>query len=360
MLDVKSTVKGMLVPRMTAAQRANINNPATGLLIFSTTNNQFYSNQGTPEAPNWVMVNSQWITVNSNIYYTTGNVGIGMTNPVQKLQVTGKIAATYGSSTSPSFVFGDGSENTGFSSPVMYSIGFITNGTEKVRINSAGSLGLGTSYPHSSAILDVSSANKGILIPRIDFNNKPASPAAGLMVYVTSNGPQGNNAFYFYDGTNWNIVAPSITPGIGDRIGGGVVFWLDSTGQHGLIAAPEDQNTRRWYNGSFVSTGATGTDIGTGQSNTSAIIAVQGAGTYAAQQCNDLNLNGKSDWFLPSKDELTQMYYHQSAIGGFSADEYWSSSEIDDGDAWDVEFNAGFPISTPKSFYERVRCIRKF
>jgi hypothetical protein len=55
-------------------------------------------------------------------------------------------------------------------------------------------------------MLDVESASKGILIPRIDYNNKPANPANGLLIYVTVNGPLGNNAFYYYNGSEWLVI----------------------------------------------------------------------------------------------------------------------------------------------------------
>jgi uncharacterized protein (TIGR02145 family) len=89
MLDVKSTTKGMLVPRMTIAQRNAIASPAKGLLVFCTDNNQYYSNTGTPASPDWVMVMSQWLTSGTNIYYNNGNVGIGTSNPTRKLEVYG-------------------------------------------------------------------------------------------------------------------------------------------------------------------------------------------------------------------------------------------------------------------------------
>ena len=60
MLDVKSTLRGLLLPRMTAGERDDIVSPASGLLIFCTDNQMFYCNQGTPSAKSWVMVNSPW------------------------------------------------------------------------------------------------------------------------------------------------------------------------------------------------------------------------------------------------------------------------------------------------------------
>ena len=89
MLDVKSTTKGMLIPSMTLTQRDAISNPANGLLIYCLTNNNFYSNAGTPSSPNWIVVNSQWTTNGTSVSYTNGNVGIGTTSPNSTLSVGG-------------------------------------------------------------------------------------------------------------------------------------------------------------------------------------------------------------------------------------------------------------------------------
>ena len=83
--------KGVLVPRMTATQRDAIASPANGLMIFCTDNNQYYFNQGTPAAKNWVMMNSQWLANGSNIYYAAGNVGIGISSPTSKLDIYGGV-----------------------------------------------------------------------------------------------------------------------------------------------------------------------------------------------------------------------------------------------------------------------------
>ena len=89
MLDVRSTAKGMLVPRMTAIQREAIVSPATGLLIFCTDNNLFFANNGIPASPDWISLSSQWLTNGANLSYTMGNVGIGAVAPSAKLDVRG-------------------------------------------------------------------------------------------------------------------------------------------------------------------------------------------------------------------------------------------------------------------------------
>ncbi|MHC1776279.1 MAG: hypothetical protein AB9834_12810 [Lentimicrobium sp.] len=93
MLDVKSTTRGLLAPRMTLAQRNAIVTPATGLIIFQTNGTPgYYYNSGTPAAPVWALVGSnagQWLTNGTSIYYNLGNVGIGSSTPLEKLHVDG-------------------------------------------------------------------------------------------------------------------------------------------------------------------------------------------------------------------------------------------------------------------------------
>jgi hypothetical protein len=91
MLEVKSTTKGMLIPRMTLTERNGIINPANGLLIFCTSDNQYYSNKGTPTVPNWVMVSSQWLFTGSDIYFSGGKVGLSKSSPAYSLDVLGDI-----------------------------------------------------------------------------------------------------------------------------------------------------------------------------------------------------------------------------------------------------------------------------
>lgn len=140
-------------------------------------------------------------------------------------------------------------------------------------------------------------------------------------------------------------------PAIGDFRDGGVVFWIDPADPtHGLVCAIEDQSFNiLWWNGSFVVTGATGKTIGTGSANTDAIIAAQGPveTDYAAGLARAYAGGGFNDWFLPSKDELNQMYVNKATIvsnggGLFITGFYWSSSEWNSDDAWAQDFSSGF------------------
>lgn len=150
---------------------------------------------------------------------------------------------------------------------------------------------------------------------------------------------------------------------IGDAYQGGKIFYLDNTGKHGLISAPYDQSTAIvWNNGSNITTNALGTQIGDGVQNTQTIVTAQGLGSYAASLCYNLDLNGYSDWYLPSIGELQELYNNHDKIGNFTtiASPYLSSTESDASTAWGVNFGDGNQYVYNKSFAFYVRAIRKF
>ena len=64
-----------------------------------------------------------------------------------------------------------------------------------------GSVGVGTTAPDNSAILQVSSTSKGVLFPKMTAAQRGliTSPAVGLLVFQTD----GSSGFYFYDGSRW-------------------------------------------------------------------------------------------------------------------------------------------------------------
>ncbi|MBK6346529.1 MAG: DUF1566 domain-containing protein [Bacteroidales bacterium] len=80
----------------------------------------------------------------------------------------------------------------------------------------------------------------------------------------------------------------------------------------------------------------------------------------AARICGDLVLNGYSDWYLPSKDELNMLYINRIAIGGFAGTYYWSSTEYDNDTAWIQFFGNGFQVNGGKNFTAYVCAVRAF
>lgn len=247
---------------------------------------------------------------------------------------------------------------------------------------SAGPMGVGTARPDTtSALLAVQSDAKGMLIPLMTLvqRNAIASPADGLLVFQNNNDP----GFYFRNAAAWQQISDlNVAPiQLGTLHEGGYVFYVDETGQHGLVAAPADVTVSpsmgpgsTWYwassNASSVSE-ASGTAIGTGYDNTRTMMdqSTDKEDLRAAYVCHELVLDGYSDWFLPSKDELNLMYQNLrlQSIGGFvtsmnDSSDYWSSSSVfnDSDDAWFINFGSGAQNQKVKTSNCRVRPIRAF
>jgi hypothetical protein len=183
--------------------------------------------------------------------------------------------------------------------------------------------------------------------------------------YVRSYAKNSNGVVVYGDEVSFST--SSVT--IGSFYSGGIVFDLDSTGQHGMVSTPNNLGIFHW--------GCYGTDItntsialGTGESNTTYIMAGCSERPIAASVCADLVLNGFSDWYLPSRDELMMMLdrLHRQGIGGFSHEWYWSSSQINHNGAWAINFNIDGPGGGGMSFMNksanfgsfRVRGVRTF
>ena len=125
--------------------------------------------------------------------------------------------------------------------------------------------------------------------------------------------------------------------------------------------APSDQSTAIvWHITCDGVTGSTGIALGTGNANTNAIIAVYGPENNAANLCADLVLGGYSDWYLPSKDELNQLYLNKGAVGGFVSGYYWSSTEYSNATAWMQYFDIGDQSFYFKNNTNFVRAVRLF
>lgn len=170
---------------------------------------------------------------------------------------------------------------------------------------------------------------------------------------------------------------------IGENFEGGIIFYIDNTGQHGLIAAPSDQGVYGYYQWGCTLTmvsGADGSVVGSGNQNTIDIVNDCPETNTAAYICANLELNGYSDWFLPSKDELNLMYLNLKTknLGKFKSTSpifteydayYWSSTEesvlpgaeSELSTAWNQNFKTGEQTNGfSKNNGGWVRAIRAF
>jgi uncharacterized protein (TIGR02145 family) len=149
---------------------------------------------------------------------------------------------------------------------------------------------------------------------------------------------------------------------IGSSYAGGIVFDLDSTGQHGLVCAPSNQGNYEWGGCNGTAIPNTSTAVGSGATNTASILAGCGQRPIAASVCADLVLNGYSDWYLPSSGELQLMYnrLYLQGLGGFGGGWYWSSSQFNAFHAKYVDFANGNVYYYYKYYITQVRAVRAF
>ena len=147
---------------------------------------------------------------------------------------------------------------------------------------------------------------------------------------------------------------------IGEHFGGGTIFWMTRDSVHGLIADTSDLGNFMWWNGSYTNTNANLTGIGKEKFNTRKIIYSQGKeGNYAVIDCTRSHRSGYTDWFLPTKDELLEMYKQRNFVGRLSG-YYWSCSEQTISAAWAQSFVDASQQSINKSNSLNVRAVRAF
>ena len=166
---------------------------------------------------------------------------------------------------------------------------------------------------------------------------------------------------------------------VGDFAQGGIVFYVDETGEHGLVCTKSDIDTLRWYAGTTGETQSKGNGPFSGEMNTSIIISSQVAigddgNSYAARACSELIITERGitygDWYLPSKDELLLMFENKARIDDAAVDnggtifstllKYWSSTEISSSSAYRVRIDNGVAASELKFESNLVRAVRAF
>jgi hypothetical protein len=152
--------------------------------------------------------------------------------------------------------------------------------------------------------------------------------------------------------------------------GGGKVFYVASsnftstgsvcgTACKYLEAAPTDQVSSAWCSNTSSFLGVAATGIGSGMSNTTTADKTCTSG--AIQAAADYTNNSKTDWHLPSLNELNELYKQRTNIGGFLARNYWSSTDVNSPNiGWTQDFNTSTQVLTNKWDAGGVRPVRAF
>ena len=384
LLSLNSNSRGFLPPRMTLVERDSMDNPQVGLMIYCTDciiggevqayngsiwkSSSFSANASTPS-----VLTNQPIYVSSDSAHLSALVlnsgGLPLLSAGIEISENSEfsILIVYNGNLSA------GTLESGFSNlssnTTYYYRGFAENSLGK----SLGNVGsFTTSIPDSisqpsisTSSTPITNAISAILSGAfINYGNQPVISKGfvyDLIGNLTLSGPKSNEGMGI---TNFTSVLPNlisdttyyfrpyaITPtdtifgatGLfqtdpqniffpGQLYGGGIIFYVDSTGQHGLIASLSDLGQFKWGCEGY-SIDSTSPDLGSGLTNTFHIATnCFTSDTIAATECLDLTQRGFGDWYLPSYEELILIQDNLYDKGytqyfGTIEGQYWSSSE---------------------------------
>ena len=356
-LDVNFSNKGLLPPRVALSGLtipAPVVSPAVGLIVFNTVN------AGT--APDNVTV---------GYYFWDGTRWIPMVMPPGTS--TGDMLYWNGSRWIPvpagtqgqPLIFCNGAPTWGGCAPVV-----ITDPVSNLMVSSVtcgGNVTWEAGTPVTARGVCWSTATN----PTVADSH--TSDGSGPGAFVSTITGLTTGARYYVRAYAVNTAGTSYGPEvtffnltIGSWYQGGFVFYLDETEEHGLVAALHDFQLLAWvpvlipWGCDTTLLGVTGTGIGTGAANTEFIASHCGDST-AARLCYDwVSDDCYDDWYLPSRDELSELNSHLSIFPGISIGWHWSSSECSQTNAYGIDILYSGVMPMTKSVPGGAWPIRSF
>jgi hypothetical protein len=298
--------------------------------------------------------------VGSNVRGANENILIGHESNVEDTLVTNSIAIGYQAIVNSSNAVQLGNSAT-------TKVG--TNG----RFEGRGASFRDSSSTGDNAILRLSSNSKGFVFPTMTFDERlTVVPEIGMAVYCKNCGPNGQ--LQIFNGSVWTDFygAPAAPKqlAIGDTALGGVVAYLLSPAdsgyspniQHGIIIASSDLTYGMQWG--CMTLFPTSPNKLRGEYNQQQFMSTcQSSPTIAMGAPANLILNGKTDWVLPTKDDLAAIYSNQSTLSQyFLSGTYWSSTNNSNGaGAWTMNLSSGYVGTALKNDnYHRTKPVRYF
>lgn len=173
LLDIKSSTHGLLVPRMSSAERLAIATPGIGLLVFDTDTNSFWYNAvaGWTEITSAAAMPNYWSANGAHIYNNnSGNVGIGTSSPSHPLEILTPDASwgmvqTNGTDQVGTFTgSGAGWLATQSNSPLYFGTSLNNaNTSPQISLLTNGNVGIGTTAPATKLQVNTIDGSRGII-----------------------------------------------------------------------------------------------------------------------------------------------------------------------------------------------------
>ena len=383
MLDISSTNKGLLIPRMTQAERDAIVSPAQGLMIFQTDGTSgFYYYQST-----WKFVGSNLdynSLINKPTNATTTTYGFMSSADKTKLDALATGTAIgqmlfWNGTAWVALPVGQAGQVLVYSSsntPTWTTLALPRITSKAVSgITKSSAVSGGTINEFGETVIERGVCWSTSPAPTIALITK-TSDGTGIGTFTSSiTGLELSTVYYVrayaktYSGTYYGeeISFKTNSLDIGEAFQGGIVFYLLKPGNigydpevtHGLIATLEDQGASSYWGCTGTNIAGTSMSIGTGAANTLAIVTACTDPLTPANICYSLVYGGYDDWYLPSLDEFSYLCSNKAFVPNISGN-YWTSTQFSTSKAWGRAMSGCGAFYQSKNNLYKVRAIRSF